>query len=42
MVMSFLFFRVLSWIVPGRWENEDDPRNHTNETRTKYPDSSEI
>ena len=38
--MRFVMFRVSSWIVSVRQENEDDPRNHTNQTQTKTRDSS--
>ena len=30
--MSLVFFPVSSWSVPVSWENEDDPRNQTNQT----------
>jgi len=40
LAMSFVFFRVVSWIVAVPEINRDDPRNHTNRTRTKYTSAS--
>jgi len=39
--MEVRVFRVISWIVPGRWENEDDPRNHTKKHEQNTPESSD-